>query len=132
MIPAEFDYVAPDSLGAALAALREGGEDAKLLAGGHSLIPLMKLRLAAPSLLVDLRRVPDLAGVRPNGGVRIGAMTTHSKLADAGLGLVSAAAATITNAVIDALKPLGVTFINMPLSPQRIWEAIQEAKGGPA
>ena len=58
MIPAEFDYVAPDSLDEALAALREGGEDAKVLAGGHSLLPLMKLRLAAPSLLVDLRRVP--------------------------------------------------------------------------
>ena len=58
MIPAEFDYVAPESLDAALAALREGGEDAKLLAGGHSLLPLMKLRLAAPTLLVDLRKVP--------------------------------------------------------------------------
>ena len=64
MIPAEFDYVAPDSLDAALAALREGGEDAKLLAGGHSLLPLMKLRLAAPTLLVDLRRVPGLSGIQ--------------------------------------------------------------------
>ena len=62
MIPAEFDYVAPESLDAALAALREGGEDAKVLAGGHSLLPLMKLRLAAPTLLVDLRRVPGLVG----------------------------------------------------------------------
>ena len=64
MIPAEFDYVAPDSLDDALAALRDGGEDAKLLAGGHSLVPLMKLRLAAPTLLVDLRRVPGLTGIR--------------------------------------------------------------------
>ena len=54
VIPAEFDYVAPTSLDEALSALREGGEDAKLLAGGHSLIPLMRLRLAAPTLLVDL------------------------------------------------------------------------------
>ena len=54
----------------ASALLREGGEDAKLLAGGHSLLPLMKLRLAAPSLLVDLRKVPDLRGIqRDNGGV---------------------------------------------------------------
>ena len=69
MIPAEFDYVAPESLDEALAALRDGGEDAKLLAGGHSLLPLMKLRLAAPSLLVDLRRVPGLRGIqRENGG----------------------------------------------------------------
>ena len=85
MIPAEFDYVAPESLDAALAALREGGEDAKLLAGGHSLIPLMKLRLAAPTLLVDLRRVPGLTGVRrENGTVRIGAMTRHHDGRDRG------------------------------------------------
>ena len=76
MIPAEFDYVAPESLDAALAALREGGEDAKVLAGGHSLVPLMKLRLAAPTLLVDLRRVPGLTGhpARERHG-RVGAMT---------------------------------------------------------
>ena len=97
MIPAEFDYVAPESLDEAIRALSEGGEDAKLLAGGHSLLPLMKLRLATPSLLVDLRRVPDLAGVQANGDVRIGAMTTHTALAGANLGLVSAAAATIAD-----------------------------------
>ena len=61
MIPAEFDYVAPETLEDAIAALQGGGEDAKLLAGGHSLLPLMKLRLAAPSLLVDLRKVPGLS-----------------------------------------------------------------------
>jgi carbon-monoxide dehydrogenase medium subunit len=97
MIPAEFDYVAPASLDEAIAALDEGGEDAKLLAGGHSLLPLMKLRLAAPSLLVDLRRVPDLAGVQRNGGMRIGALTTHTAVAGSGLGVVSAAAATIAD-----------------------------------
>ena len=81
MIPAEFDYAAPDSLDEAIAALADGGEDAKLLAGGHSLIPLMKLRLAAPSLLVDLRKVPGLHGVqRENGSWRIGAMTPHAEL----------------------------------------------------
>ena len=68
MIPAEFDYAAPDSLEEAIQALAEGGEDAKLLAGGHSLIPLMKLRLAAPSLLVDLRKVPGLHGVQRENG----------------------------------------------------------------
>jgi carbon-monoxide dehydrogenase medium subunit len=96
MIPAQFDYVAPESLDDALAALR--GEDAKVLAGGHSLLPLMKLRLAAPALLVDLRRVPGLAGIqRENGTVRIGAMTRHHDVAMAGLGLASAAAATIAD-----------------------------------
>jgi aerobic carbon-monoxide dehydrogenase medium subunit len=81
MIPAEFDYAAPESLEEAIRLLGEGGEDAKLLAGGHSLLPLMKLRLAAPSLLVDLRRVPGLRGVeRADGGWRIGAMTRHADL----------------------------------------------------
>ena len=97
MIPAEFDYVAPSSLDEAIRALADGGEDSKLLAGGHSLLPLMKLRLAAPALLVDLRRVPDMAGVRSNGATRIGAMTTHTAVAGAGIGLVSAAAATIAD-----------------------------------
>jgi len=97
VIPAKFDYVAPESLDEALSAL-ESGEDAKVLAGGHSLLPLMKLRLAAPSLLVDLRRVPDLSGVdRDNGGWRIGAMTTHYAVSRAGLGLASSAAGTIAD-----------------------------------
>jgi aerobic carbon-monoxide dehydrogenase medium subunit len=81
MIPAEFDYVAPDTLDDAIRALVDGGEDAKLLAGGHSLIPLMKLRLAAPSLLVDIRKLPGLHGIeRQNGHWRIGALTTHAEL----------------------------------------------------
>jgi carbon-monoxide dehydrogenase medium subunit len=99
MIPAEFDYVAPDTLDDAIAALRGGGEDAKLLAGGHSLLPLMKLRLAAPTLLVDLRKVPGLEGVsRENGGWRIGAMTRHTELEHTpALGVLAAAAGTIAD-----------------------------------
>ena len=99
MIPAEFDYVAPDSLDGALAALAEGGEDAKLLAGGHSLVPLMKLRLAVPSLLVDLRRVPGLRGAeRQDGDWRIGALTRHADLQGrAELGIASDVASVIAD-----------------------------------
>jgi aerobic carbon-monoxide dehydrogenase medium subunit len=99
MIPAEFDYVAPDTLDDAIAALEGGGEDAKLLAGGHSLLPLMKLRLAAPTLLVDLRRVPGLEAVsRENGGWRIGAMTRHAELEHTPeLGVLARAAGTIAD-----------------------------------
>jgi aerobic carbon-monoxide dehydrogenase medium subunit len=99
VIPPEFEYTAPESLEAAIGALADGGEDAKLLAGGHSLIPLMKLRLAAPSLLVDLRKVPGLHGVqRDNDTVRIGAMTRHAELqVDDSLGLVARAAGTIAD-----------------------------------
>jgi aerobic carbon-monoxide dehydrogenase medium subunit len=98
VIPAEFDYVAPESLDAVLAALREGGEDAKLLAGGHSLLPLMKLRLAAPTLIVDLRKVPGLTGIQHNGTTTIGAMTRHHDVAtDPRLGLAAQAASTIAD-----------------------------------
>jgi carbon-monoxide dehydrogenase medium subunit len=99
MIPAEFDYVAPDTVEGAIDALRGGGEDAKLLAGGHSLLPLMKLRLATPSLLVDLRKVPGLRGIdRANGGWRIGALTTHRELEfTPELGIVARAAGTIAD-----------------------------------
>ena len=99
MIPAEFDYVRPGSVDEALSALREGGEDAKLLAGGHSLLPLMKLRLAAPTLLVDLGGVPGLSGIeRANGGWRIGAMTPHVAMQrEAGLGLAAKVASTIAD-----------------------------------
>jgi aerobic carbon-monoxide dehydrogenase medium subunit len=99
MIPPSFEYAAPDSLDEALRLLAEGGEDAKPLAGGHSLIPLMKLRLAAPSLLVDLRRIQGLRGIeRANGGWRIGAMTRHADLqVRAELGLTAVAARSIAD-----------------------------------
>jgi carbon-monoxide dehydrogenase medium subunit len=99
MIPAEFDYTAPETLDDAIKALADGGEDAKLLAGGHSLLPLMKLRLAAPTLLVDLRKVPGLHGIqRENGTWRIGALTVHSDLEHTpDLGVVSVVAGTIAD-----------------------------------
>ena len=99
MIPAEFDYTAPDTLEGAIQAVTDGGEDAKLLAGGHSLLPLMKLRLAAPSLLVDLRKVPGLHGIqRENGTWRIGALTPHAALEHTpDLGIVSKTAGTIAD-----------------------------------
>lgn len=79
MIPAAFDYARPTTVDEALQALADGGEDAKILAGGQSLIPVMRLRLAAPSTVVDLSRVTELRGVRDDGdSLVIGAMTTHS------------------------------------------------------
>lgn len=81
MIPAQFDYVAPSTLDEALGLLTEHADDAKILAGGHSLIPAMKLRLAQPALLIDIGRVKDLAYIREDGGqIRIGALTTHYQL----------------------------------------------------
>ena len=82
MYPASFSYSAPASLEDALALLAEHGESAKLLAGGHSLIPLMKLRFVQPTHLVDLRRLAGLSGIaRTADALTIGAMTTHSAIA---------------------------------------------------
>ncbi len=86
MIPAAFDYIAPSTLSEALSALASRPDDAKVLAGGHSLVPLMKLRLARPGLLVDLRRVSELRGISLDGErLRIGAMTTHAEIAASSL-----------------------------------------------
>ena len=82
MIPASFEYVRAGSVEEAIDALREYGDDAKLLAGGHSLLPLMKLRLAAPEVLIDLGRIDTLRGVRETdeGRLAIGGMTTHQEV----------------------------------------------------
>ena len=81
MIPAAFEYRRASTVDEAVGILAAEGDDAKLLAGGHSLLPLMKLRLAAPSLLVDIGRIGDLSYVRENGGgVEIGALTRHRDL----------------------------------------------------
>lgn len=82
MIPAAFDYLAPQSLEDAIAALGSDAEEIKVLAGGHSLLPVLKLRLAAPTLLVDLSRIAELRGISDEGAtIVIGAMTTHHDVA---------------------------------------------------
>jgi carbon-monoxide dehydrogenase medium subunit len=83
MIPAEFDYHVATSVEEAIGFL-QSNPDAKLLAGGHSLVPLMKLRLSSPSALVDISRIPALKGVSANGNVRIGALTTYYQMQTSG------------------------------------------------
>jgi aerobic carbon-monoxide dehydrogenase medium subunit len=81
MIPREFDYHAPKTIPDALNLLKQFGDEAKLLAGGHSLLPMMKLRFAQPGHLIDLGKIPDLRGIREDGStIRIGAMTTENEL----------------------------------------------------
>lgn len=78
MIPSKFDYVRPTSVADAITALVQGGDDAKILGGGQSLIPVLRLRLAAPSVLVDLGGIPELRGIRDEGDrIAIGAMTVY-------------------------------------------------------
>ena len=81
MIPAAFDYMAPTTIDEAVGLLAQHPDEAKILAGGHSLIPAMKLRLAQPQLLIDIGRIGDLSYIREQGGeIRIGALTTHYQL----------------------------------------------------
>ena len=81
MIPREFEYHAPKSVSDALGLLERFGDEAKLLAGGHSLLPMMKLRFAQPGHLIDLGRIGELKGIREEGGtLRIGAMTTENEI----------------------------------------------------
>jgi carbon-monoxide dehydrogenase medium subunit len=99
MIPAAFDYAVAESVDDAIRLLGEGGEDARLLAGGHSLLPLMKLRFAAPSLLVDLRKVDELRGIETgDDAFRIGALTRHADLQTRDdLGLIATVAREIAD-----------------------------------
>ena len=113
MIPAQFDYVRPSSLGEAVQALSGGGDDAKVIAGGQSLLPLLRLRLAYPTLLVDIGGLGELAGVRDAGdALVIGAMTTMYSLIRDPLvrehcGLISAAAATVADPAVRHRATLG-------------------------
>ena len=114
MIAAEFDYVVAESVDDAIMLLGEGGGDAKVLAGGHSLLPLMKLRFASPSLLVDLRTISDLRGVQTgDDSFRIGAMTRHADLqARPDMGLISVAARQIADQQVRNRGTIGGSLAN--------------------
>jgi carbon-monoxide dehydrogenase medium subunit len=106
MIPAQFDYVRAGSVDEAVAALAQHGDEAKVLAGGQSLIPLLRMRLAYPEVVVDVGRVAEMRGVREDGDhIVIGAMTTHhdvirNDLVNAHCGLVVAATKTVADPAV--------------------------------
>src|SRR6202041_1855592 len=106
MIPAKFDYTRPSSLDEAVSALSSGGEDAKVIAGGQSLLPLLRLRFSYPSVLVDVGGLDELRGVRDLGSaLEIGALTTHYELTRdpliaAHCGLLAEAAGTIADPAV--------------------------------
>ncbi|MEA2457918.1 MAG: aerobic carbon-monoxide dehydrogenase medium subunit [Thermoleophilaceae bacterium] len=114
MIPAPFDYAVAESVEDAIAKLAAGGEDAKALAGGHSLIPLMKVRLAVPTLLVDIGRLEALRGIRrENGGFRIGALTTHAAVSQSPeLGLAAETAGKIADQQVRNRGTLGGSLVH--------------------
>ncbi len=133
MYPAAFEYHRPASLQEALSLLATHGDEAKLLAGGHSLIPLMKLRLAQPKHLIDLGRIGGLAGIREEqGAVVIGALTTHaaieaSALLTAKCPILPEAAAKIGDPQVRNLGTLGGSLAHA--DPAADWPAVILALG---
>lgn len=104
MIPSTFDYVKAGSVDEAVAALAEAGDDAKVLGGGQSLLPVLRMRLNSPSVVVDLGRIEGLRGIRDAGDhLDIGAMTTHQDVLDSDA--VRASAALLTKAVATIADP---------------------------
>jgi carbon-monoxide dehydrogenase medium subunit len=104
MIPAPFDYAAPTTVAEALGLLAEHGDDAKVMAGGQSLMPILRMRLNAPELVVDLGRIPELAAISDDGdAVRIGAMTTYADVLASDL--VAEHASLLAKAVAEVADP---------------------------
>ncbi|MFF4759475.1 FAD binding domain-containing protein [Streptomyces sp. NPDC001292] len=113
MIPPAFDYARPTSVDEAVRTLADAGEDAKVLAGGQSLLPLLRLRLAFPELVVDIGRIPELRGVREDGDtLAIGALTTHHEVVHDPLvrrhaGLLAQATETVADPAVRHRGTLG-------------------------
>jgi carbon-monoxide dehydrogenase medium subunit len=135
MYPSRFRYEAPHSLGAALELLGSNGDDAKVLAGGQSLVPLMKLRFASPELLVDLNNVPDLAYHREDadGTLRIGALCRHVDLERSPLlaraqPTMAAAAPVIADPIVRNRGTLVGSLCHA--DPQGDWASVVLALGG--
>ena len=135
MYPSRFRYEAPRSLDEAISLLREGGDEAKVLAGGQSLVPLMKLRFASPELLVDINNVPGLGYHRadPDGTLRIGALCRHvdlerSDLLKAAQPTMAAAAPLIADPIVRNRGTLVGSLCHA--DPQGDWASVVLALGG--
>ncbi|MDQ2874810.1 MAG: xanthine dehydrogenase family protein subunit M [Actinomycetota bacterium] len=135
MYPSRFRYEAPRSLEAAIALLRDGGEDARVLAGGQSLVPLMKLRFASPELIVDINNVPGLAyhHTDPDGTLHVGALCRHAELERSGLlrdtqPTMAAAAPLIADPLVRNRGTLVGSLCHA--DPQGDWASVTMALGG--
>ncbi len=128
MITETFEYHAPEDIQAAVAILAEHGPEAKVLAGGHSLVPLMRLRLATPSVIVDLNRIPQLRGITTeNGSITIGAMTTHAAIEHSAelkamLPVLPAAATLIGDPMVRNRGTIGGSLVHA--DPAGDWPAV--------
>ena len=130
MFPSSFDYLSARSVDEAVAAKAAGGEDTRILAGGQSLIPMMKMRLASPAKLVDINRVSGLeAFERSNGHLRVGALVRHADIARSPLafGVVGAAAPWISDPLVRNLGTLCGSVAHC--DPEGDWNSVLLATG---
>ena len=134
MYPARFDYAAPSSLDEALSLVSERGDQAKVLAGGQSLIPLMKLRFATPELIVDLNRIPGLDYIEESGDhLRVGALARNNDLVESevlrdGYGAMAAAAPQISDPLVRNLGTLAGSLAHC--DPAGDWGSVMLSLGG--
>jgi len=134
MYPAKFEYQAPATLEEALAVLAERGEDARVLAGGQSLIPMMKLRLATPAALVDVNRLPGLDRIEEaDGQLRLGALVRHNAVAESPLvrrrnHVMAAAAPWIADPLVRNLGTIGGSLAHA--DPEGDWASVMLACRG--
>ncbi len=132
MYPAKFDYLAPESLGEALSVLAERGDEVKILAGGQSLIPMMKLRLATPETLMDINRIPGLDALeRTNGTLTIGALVRHNDVVRSETAkanhTVSAAAPWVADPIVRNLGTVAGSLAHH--DPEGDWASVMLACG---
>jgi carbon-monoxide dehydrogenase medium subunit len=132
MIPASFEYIRADSVSAAIGFLAKN-PDAKLVAGGHSLIPMLKLRLAQPSLLIDISRVAEMKGIEVTGSIRLGALCTHQQIFASEalndiLPVMRATADLIADPLVRNRGTIGGAVANA--DPSAEWPAVVIALGG--
>jgi aerobic carbon-monoxide dehydrogenase medium subunit len=134
MYPASFDYAAPATIDEALATLDRHGDDAKVLAGGQSLIPLMKLRFAAPAMLVDINRIPGLDGLDERDGyLHIGPLVRHRTCERSGLlrrryGVLASTAPQVSDPIVRNLGTVAGSLAHA--DPQGDWGSALLAAGG--
>lgn len=132
MYPSKFDYLAPESLDAALSILAERGNEVKILAGGQSLIPMMKLRFASPGTLVDINRIPGIDGIeRTNGHITFGALARHNDVVNSdvakGNHTVASAAPWVADPIVRNLGTLAGSLAHH--DPEGDWASVMLACG---
>jgi aerobic carbon-monoxide dehydrogenase medium subunit len=132
MYPAKFDYLAPESLDEALSTLAERGDEVKILAGGQSLIPMMKLRFANPSTLLDINRIPGLDGLsRSNGNLSIGALVRHNDVVKSDIAkanhTVASAAPWVADPIVRNLGTVAGSLAHH--DPEGDWASVMLACG---